>query len=115
MDLMTVFAVQQQMQFDQEKKELVPRFPSITKAESYGKIEFLLGPGANPFTPELVLGDLHEKLSSFSDDDFILLIGNPVLIGMAVAIASYYNKGKVSFLQWSGKHGSYTKVSAQIF
>lgn len=112
---MTVYAVQQQMRFDQIKKELVPRFTSINKAERWGEIVYLLSPSAHPFNPELVLGDLHEKLSSFSDDDHLLLIGNPGLIGMATSIAAYYNEGRVRLLQWSGRHNEYTEIEAKIY
>lgn len=111
---MTVYAVQQQMTFSADSKQLVPRFPSIHKAEAWGRIVFLLSPSANPFSPETVIGDIHEALSGFSDDDHLLLIGNPVLIGMATTIAAYYNEGRAKFLQWSGKHQRYTEISAQI-
>ena len=112
---MTVFAVQQQMRFDQAKGELVPRFTSIKKAERWGEIEYLLSPSAHPFNPELVLGDLHEKLSRFSDSDYLLLIGNPGLIGMATSLAAYYNEGRVRLLQWSGRHNEYTEISFKIY
>lgn len=112
---MTVFAVQQQMRFDQVTKELVPRFTSIHKAERWGKIVYLLSPSAHPFNPELVLGDMHEKLSEFCDDDHLLLIGNPALIGMATTIAAHYNDGSVKLLQWSGRHNEYTEVAAKIY
>jgi len=112
---MTVFAVQQQMRFDQVSKELVPRFTSINKAQRWGNIVFLLSPSANPFNPDLVLGDLHEKLLDFNDDDHLLLIGNPGLIGMATAIAAHYNNGNVKLLQWSGRHNEYTEIVARIY
>lgn len=112
---MVVYAVQQQMRFDQVRKELVPRFPSISKAEKWGEIFYLLSPSAHPFNPDLVLGDMHEKLSGFSDDDYLLLIGNPGLIGMSTAIAAYYNQGSVKFLQWSGRHNEYIEVVAKIY
>lgn len=112
---MTVYAVQQQMRFDPHRKELVPRFPSINKAERWGEIVYLLSPSAHPFNPELVLGDLHEKLSGFSDDDHLLLIGNPGLIGMSTALAAHYNEGRVKFLQWSGRHSEYTEIVTKIF
>lgn len=112
---MTVFVVQQQMRFDQARKELVPRFSSINKAEEWGEIDYLLSPSAHPFNPELVLGDLHEKLSGFSDSDYLLLIGNPGLIGMATSIAAYYNEGQVKFLQWSGRHNEYTEIVTKIY
>ena len=112
---MTVFVVQQQMKFDSEKHELVPRFPSIHKAERWGKLIFILSSSAHPFNPELVLGDMHEKLSEFDDSDHLLLIGNPGLIGMSTAIAAHHNEGKVKFLQWSGRHREYTEIVTKIF
>lgn len=112
---MTVFAVQQQMRFDQVRKELVPRFTSVDKALRFGEIVYLLSPSAHPFNPDLVLGDMHEKLSGFNEDDHLLLIGNPGLIGMATAIAAYYNNGEVKLLQWSGRHGEYTEIVAKIY
>ena len=112
---MTVYVVQKQMKFDQEKGELVERFPSIHKAERFGEIDYLLSPSASPFSPALVVGDLHEKLKHFSDDDHLLLIGNPALIGMAVSVACHYNSGRVRFLQWSGKHFDYTEIVAKIY
>ena len=114
MDL-TVFVVQQQMKFDQIRKELVPRFNSINKALRWGNIEFILSPSAHPFNPDTVLGVMHEKLSGYSDDDHLLLIGNPALIGMVTAIAAHYNGGTVKFLQWSGRHGEYTEIVAKIY
>lgn len=112
---MTVYAVQQQMRFDQARGELVPRFSSINKAERWGEIVYLLSPSAHPFNPDLVLGDLHEELSGFCDDDHLLLIGNPGLIGMATALAAYYNEGRVKLLQWSGRHNEYTEIQAKIY
>lgn len=112
---MTVYVIQQQMRFDQTLKELVPRFTSINKAERWGEIKYLLSPSAHPFNPDLVLGDMHEKLQSFSDNDHLLLIGNPGLIGMATALAAHYNEGRVKLLQWSGRHNEYTEIAAQIY
>ncbi len=112
---MTVFAVQMQMRFDPDLKELVPRFPSINKASKWGEIVYLLSPTAHPFDPPVILGDIHGHLSGFSDDDHLLLIGNPALIGMATAIAGYYNKGNVKFLQWSGRNNTYIEIVARMF
>lgn len=112
---MTVYVVQKQMRFDNDKKELVSRFSSIHKAEKWGELEFILSPSAHPFDPELVLGDIHEKLSGFNDDDHLLLIGNPGLIGMSTAIAAHYNEGRIKFLQWSGRHNEYIQIIVKIY
>ena len=112
---MTVYAVQQQMRYDSEAGKLVPRFESIFKAEAWGDIVYLLSSSAHPFDSERVIGDLHQKLQDFSDEDHLLLIGNPGLIGMATAVAAHYSNGSVRFLQWSGRHSEYTEVVTKIF
>lgn len=112
---MTVYVIQQQMKRDINGKGLVPKFTSLHKAEKWGKLEYLLSPSASPFNPQNVLGDMHFKLVDFKDEDHLLLIGNPTLIGMATAVAAHYNQGRVKFLQWSGRHGEYTEISAEIF
>lgn len=112
---MTVFIVQKQMRFDSVAGELVPRFKTISKAAQHGKIEYLLSPTANPFNTEKIVEELHTKLKKFRDGDFLLLIGNPVLIGLATTIAANYNKGSVDFLQWSGKDNDYVEISTRIF
>lgn len=112
---MTVFVVQKQMRFDDRTGELVPRFKTLDKAERFGDLEYLLSPSAHPFNPANIIGDLHEKLKNFSDEDFLLLIGNPALIGMATAVASHYNSGRVKLLQWSGRQSDYAEISVRMF
>lgn len=105
-----VFVVQKTMRWDAQKGELVPKF-DLTPAERHGQIEYLLSPTASPFRPDALLGELHEKLSTITEDDCLLLVGNPVLIGMAVAIAVDYTDGDVRVLQWSGKSGEYLPIN----
>lgn len=112
---MTVFVVQKQMRFDETTGELVPRFTTIDKADRFGSIEYLLSPSAHPFNPEYVIGDLHDKLKEFSDEDYLLLVGNPVLIGMSAAVAGHYNSGRIRFLQWSGRQSDYAEISTRMF
>lgn len=111
---MTVFAIQRQMKFDRERGGLVPRFSGLEKAEHFGSIEFILGPTDDLFDTESYLGKMHSSLSGFCDDDFLLLIGNPVFIGVSVAIAAYYNDGKVRLLQWSAKNDNYFPMTMKI-
>lgn len=111
---MTVYVVQKQMKYNAETGQNEPRFSTITKAERWGELHYCLQPGQHPFNMEPVLGSLHEALSGFSDEDHLVLVGNPVLIGLATAIASHYNDGKVSFLQWSARSNDYVKLQSEI-
>ena len=109
-----VYVVQQQQRWDHKKQCLVPKF-DIMSAEAYGSIEYLLSPTARPFNSSGIVKDLHNKLEYYTDEDFLLLVGNPCLIGLSVAIAALYNPSKVNMLQWSGKESKYLPISACIF
>lgn len=108
-----VYIVQKQMRFDHTLQELVERFDTAP-AEEFGDVVFLLSPSAAPFNPESIIKELSEKLSMFTPDDYLLLVGNPILIGLASAIAADV-AGTVNFLQWSGKEQGYLAVTAEVF
>jgi hypothetical protein len=110
---MTVYVVQKQMHLDREKQEYVERF-DLSPAKEYGELKYLLSPTAAPFRPESVLEDLYKGLEDFTDEDYLLLVGNPVLIGLASSVAAM-KSGTVNFLQWSGKDQRYLSIRAEIF
>lgn len=106
-----VFVVQNQHRWNREQQRFEPKF-DLTAAEPYGELVYLLSPTAAPFRPDPVIAELREKLCDFGPDDHLLLVGNPVLIGFAVAIAADINDGDISLLQWSGKDQRYIAVEA---
>lgn len=103
-----VFVVQRQQKRDLESGELVDRF-DLSPAEDYGELVFLLEPSALPFRPRPVIAELHAKLCDLTADDYVLLIGNPCLIGWTVAVASRYCD-RLKLLQWNSHRGSYLVV-----
>ena len=104
-----VFVVQNQQRRNRHTGELEPKF-DLTPAEDYGELVYLLSPSASPFRPEPIVSELQQKLIHFEQGDYLLLVGNPVLIGLSVAIAADANDGEVSLLQWSGKEQRYIAV-----
>lgn len=108
-----VFVVQNPHRLDRETQTLKPVF-DLTPAEEYGELHYLLSPSASPFSPETILPELIAKLEDFQDDDHLLLIGSPILIGWAVAVAADWNNGRVSCLQWNGRDRRYVRVAADI-
>jgi len=108
-----VFAIQNQMYYDKENEILAPRF-DLTPAEEYGTLKFLLSPSAAPFHTEEIVLELKTGLENIKPEDYLLLVGNPVLIGITTAIAADII-GSVQFLQWSGKDKKYLPIKANIF
>ena len=101
---MTVFVVQ----------EVVGK--NILSAEKYGDLELLLPEGS-----QLVLSTaptvrrLKSKLKNFSDDDYLLLMGDPSAIGIACAVASSNNRGRFKCLKWDKREYKYYPVEVNLY
>lgn len=109
-----VYVIQKQMRYDDRRRGLVSRF-DLEPAKQYGELVFLLSSTAEPFSPEPVLEALRERLAPIKPGDYLLLVGNPCLIGWATAIAADLTEGQVNLLQWHGKERRYIEVKANIF
>lgn len=106
-----VFVVQDTKWVDPKDGTLKPKF-DFSPAAEFGELVFLLGSNASPFNLPPVLSELQERLKDFGDDDYLLLVGNPVLLGLATAIAADFNDGSINMLQWSGAKRTYISVKA---
>lgn len=111
---MTVYVVQEHRRYDRESGEYVPAH-DLSPAEAFGELRYLLTPTAAPWRPESILEDLWAGLEGFTEGDYLLMVGNPVLIGLAAAVVSEVNDGVIRFLQWNGREQSYTPVEAHVF
>jgi len=109
-----VFVVQRPLRSIKDKKtgEVVDRIPMFdtAPAQRYGEVHILLEPGDVALMPYRSLMRLNEKLRDFTDNDYILPIGDPVLIGAAVAVAALRNNGKVRMLRWDRRDRCYTEL-----
>ncbi len=47
-----------------------------------------------------IVNTLRSQLAAFTDHDWIVPLGNPALIGMAITIAADANEGRVQILDW---------------
>ena len=89
---------------------------NVLSAEKYGKLELLLPQGS-----QLVLSTgptvrrLHKKLKDFCDDDYLLLIGDPSIIGIACAMAAGYNRGRFKCLKWDKREYKYYPIEVNLY
>lgn len=109
---MTVYVVCDQRELDTTKGELRNKF-DFSPAQEFGELVFILPPSASPFFLENQLSLMHKVLANFGDEDYLLLVGNPILLGLSVTIAAHYNSGNVKLLQWSGARKCYIPVQAR--
>lgn len=97
-----VFVVQ-----ESEGKNLLP-------AEAYGEVVILLPPGQIVFSITPTLRKLRDGLRHFSDEDFIVLMGDPAAIGIACAQAARYNGGRFNMLKWDRQENRYFVVKVDF-
>lgn len=110
----TVYVVQDHRRYDKDSGQYVPAF-DLSPAEEFGQLRYLLSPTAAPWAPESILRDLWAGLKEYRPGDYLLMVGNPVLCGLATAVAADVADGHVCFLQWNGRERRYTPVEAHVF
>ena len=100
---MTVYVVQE-----------VPKF-NVLPARKYGELELMLPPGQITLSAGPTVNRLNHKLREFTDMDYLLLIGDPLAIGLAVAIASNANRGNVRLLKWDRQEKQYYPLNVNLY
>lgn len=108
---MTVWAVQNPLQ--KKGNRVKPRY-DLSAAGLYGPIQTLLRPDQKPFQSKQIIDTLYIKLKDFSDEDFIICIGNPILLALAVNVAFDINEGRANLLQWNRDLKEYDLVRADL-
>ena len=88
---------------------------NVRSAEKFGDLKVML-----PDNKQIVLSagpltfKLKQELKNFSDDDYLLLMGDPTLIGVACAVASEANRGKFKVLKWDRDEKTYYSIEIDI-
>jgi len=110
-----VFIVQRQMFFDEEKGEMIYRFPDIDLAIKFGELKVIYSPTTHPFRTRDVIEKAHRVLGNITMDDYFMPIGNVSLVTIASSIISYYLHGKIKLLHWSTRDKDYTQIDCDLF
>ena len=88
---------------------------NIMGASQYGKIKFLLDERAQMiFSPGPLILKLKRLLNDFKKKDYLLLTGDPALIGVACCIVSDFTNGKFSLLKWDKQERRYYPIEIDI-
>lgn len=86
----------------------------LTPAADWGEPIILLQSSQTLLDPSPTITTLHEKLCSFSDDDYFVPIGDPILMCAAAAVAAMYNEGRVKMLKWDRFLKKYIPIQINI-
>ena len=110
-----VFIVQRQMFFDEEKGEMIYRFPDVDLAIKFGELRIIYSPTTHPFRTRDVIEKAHRVLGNITVDDYFMPIGNVSLVTIASSIISYYLHGKIKLLHWSTRDKDYAQIDCDLF
>ena len=88
---------------------------NITSASKYGELKLLLKAGDQVYLdPDAYTDKMIEKLKDYSDRDYLLLMGDPALIGIACGIAAMVNEGRINVLKWDRQTSSYNSININV-
>ena len=89
---------------------------NIMGASNYGNFKFLLPEFSQMiFSPGPLVYKLRQGLKNFTDNDHLLLTGDPALIGVACSIVSDITGGKYKLLKWDKQERKYYPISINLY
>ena len=89
---------------------------NIIGASNYGNFKFLLPEFSQMiFSPGPLVYKLRQGLKNFTDNDHLLLTGDPALIGVACSIVSDITGGKYKLLKWDKQESKYYPISINLY
>jgi len=96
-------------------KEGKPRI-NILGAAEYGTFKFLLPELSQMiFSPGPLIFKLRKGLKDYTTEDFLLLTGDPAIIGVACSIVADMTNGKFNLLKWDKQERKYYPIHINLF
>ena len=88
---------------------------NIMGAAKYGEFKFLLPELSQMiFSPGPLIFKLRNLLKNFTSEDYLLLTGDPAIIGVACSIVSDITNGKYKVLKWDRKDRVYYQIEINL-
>ena len=92
-----------------------PKF-NIMGAAQYGNLKFLLDERSQIiFSPGPLIFKLRSALRHFKPTDYLLLTGDPAIIGVTCSIVSEYTNGKFNLLKWDKQERRYYPIEINLY
>ena len=96
-------------------REGKPRI-NIMGASEYGSLKFLLPELSQIiFSPGPLIFKLRKVLRDFTSEDYLLLTGDPAIIGVACSIVSDITNGKYNLLKWDKQERRYYPININLY
>ena len=89
---------------------------NIVGAREYGEIKSLLPELSQIiFSPGPLIFKLRKLLKNFRPEDYLLLTGDPAIIGVACSIVSDITNGKYNLLKWDKQERKYYPITINLY
>ena len=89
---------------------------NIMGASEYGKFKFLLPELSQIiFSPGPLIFKLRKSLANYRTKDYLLLTGDPAIIGVACSIVSDITNGKYNLLKWDKQERKYYSIEIDLY
>ena len=89
---------------------------NIMGASQYGQFKFLLPEFSQIiFSPGPLIYKLREGLKNYKPRDYLLLTGDPAIIGVACSIVSDITNGKYKVLKWDKQERKYYPIEINLY
>ena len=89
---------------------------NIMSASKYGEFKFLLPEFSQIiFSPGPLVFKLRKLLKDYTEDDHLLLTGDPAIIGIACSIVSDITNGKFNLLKWDRQEKVYYPLKINLY
>ena len=88
---------------------------NVRSAEKFGELKIMLPDRKQMiFASSPLVFELKKELKDFSDKDYLLLIGDPAIIGVACSIVSDMTNGKYNLLKWDKQERKYYAIEINL-
>ena len=89
---------------------------NIMGASKYGEFKFLLPEFSQIiFSPGPLIFKLRKSLKDYRPEDYLLLTGDPAIIGVACSIVSDMTNGKYKLLKWDKQEKKYYPIEINLY
>ena len=89
---------------------------NIIGASQYGSFKFLLPELSQIiFSPGPLIMKLRQSLKDYRSEDYLLLTGDPAIIGVACSIVSDITNGKYNLLKWDKQERRYYPIKINLY
>ena len=89
---------------------------NIVGATQYGQLKVLLPENSQIIlSPAYVISTLKTKLKDYKSNDYLLLTGDPAIIGVACSIVSDITNGKYKLLKWDKQERRYYPIEIDLY